>query len=166
MEPKCKGVNAEENKNMKLCTGQIDARTLIELWHEGRCYEPCSQDIGVFGAALRRLKMCHMRYSKMASRSQTRNNGSCYRAGRRKLFLGKHPKPPSLAWSISKQPELVKSQAAHGNKMVSWTPGYKIAWQSFPTWQVGTCQSLKNMSQGLISRCRAVQGFLQLPWFV
>ena len=31
MEPKRKGVNAEENKNMKLCTGQIDARTLVEL---------------------------------------------------------------------------------------------------------------------------------------
>ena len=86
-----------------------------------------------------------------------RNNRSCYRAGCRKLFLGNHPRPPSLAWSILKQPELVKSQATHGNKMVSWTPGYKIAWISFPTRQVGTRQSLKNMSQGL--RYGAVRGF-------
>ena len=88
-----------------------------------------------------------------------RNNRSCHRAGHRKLFLGKHPRPPSLAWSISKQPELVKSQAPDGNKMVSWTPGYQIAWRPFPTRQVGTHQSLKNMSQGLISRCGAVRGF-------
>ena len=88
-----------------------------------------------------------------------RNNCSCYRPGRHKLFLGKYPRPPSQAWSILKQPELAKSQAAQGNKMVSWTPGYKIAWRSFPTRQVGTRQSLKNMSQGLISRCGAVRGF-------
>ena len=31
MEPRCNGVNAEENTIMKLCVGQIDACMLVEL---------------------------------------------------------------------------------------------------------------------------------------
>ena len=71
--------------------------------------------------SLRQLKLRQMSYSKMASRSQMHNNllpqGRSLQAVTLKTCLG----PPLLVWSISRQPESMKSQTTHGNKMVRRT---------------------------------------------
>ena len=39
------------------------------------------------------------------------------------VLLSTGPGPPSVVWSVSRQPEAVKSRATGGNKMASRTPG-------------------------------------------
>ena len=60
---------------------------------------------------------------KMAPRSQMRNDLLPQGRPLQVVPLKTRPVLPSLAWSVSRQPESVKSLATRGNKMASQTPG-------------------------------------------
>ena len=63
MDPQCNyGVDAEENKNMKLCVGEIDHVCWLNFDMKLGVYscKPRSQSNLIIWRGLRRLKLCHM----------------------------------------------------------------------------------------------------------